>query len=241
MLIVALILLQAIIFVILIFVFRRILTQNVTLATRHLDVMNEDFSRKEQEITRQLGESKKKSEDIIIKAKDEAEKLKAQIIKEAEGKRDVILQEAQTKGTEIIEQAEKSRQLLISEMEERIEKESINKACGLAHLILPDEFKKSMHLKCIQEITESGFQDIERLHIPSDIKEVKITTAFSLNEKQLDSIAKKLKKLIPGDIKINEEVDPKIAAGLIISMGSLVLDGSLKSKIKEESKNIENI
>lgn len=240
MLIVALILLQVIIFIILIYVFKRILTQNVVSATRHLEVMNEDFNRKEQEINRQLGESKQKSEDIIVKARDEAEKLKAQIIKEAESKRNVILQEAHNKGSDIIQQAEKSRQLLISEMEERITKESINKACELTHLILPDEFKKNMHRQCVEELMESGFDNVERLRIPADVGEVKITTAFSLNQKQMDAISKKLKKIIAADIKIKEELDPKIAAGLIVTIGSLVLDGSLKSRIKERSKDLEN-
>jgi len=50
-------------------------------------------------------------------------------------------------------------------------------------------------------------------------------------------LSKKLKSLLSTDIPIKEEVDPRIVAGMVIHIGSLVLDGSLKNKIQEKARD----
>jgi ATP synthase F1 delta subunit len=238
MLIASLILFQILIFVALIFIFRKVMTKNVVSATRHIEELNQDYTKKEQEINRQLEETKLKSQEIINKAQEEAEKLKTQIIKEAESERDKIIGQARTQSTEIIQQADKSRQSLLQEVEERIDKEAINKACQLIQDTLPEQFKQNVHLHWVEELIEDGFSSLERLRIPQDLQEVKITSAFSLNTEQRKNLIKKLKDVFGREVNLKEEVDPKVVAGLIISMGSLVLDGSLRNKIKEKTKTV---
>jgi len=237
MLIVSLILFQIIIFAVLIFVFRKVMTKNVISAIRYIEELNQDYTKKEQEINRQLEETKLKSQEIINKAQEEAEKLKTQIIKEAESERDKIIGQARTQSTEIIQQADKSRQALLQEVEERIDKEAINKACQLLEDTLPEQFKQNVHLHWVEELIENGFNNLEHLRIPQDLQEVKIVSAFTLTGEQRKNLFKKLKDVFGREVALKEEVDPKVVAGLIISMGSLVLDGSLRNKIKERTKS----
>jgi len=231
MLILSLILFQIFIFIGLIFIFRRMMTKNVISATKHIEELNQEYTKKEQEINRQLDEAKVKSESILKTAQEEAEKLKAQIIKEAESQRDKIIDQARTQSTEIIQQADKSRQSLLSEIEERIEKEAINKACQLLQDTLPEEFKQNVHTHWVGELIKDGFNSIEQLRIPQDLQEVRVICAFTLNGEQRRDLLKKLKDVFGREVTLKEEVDPKVVAGLIISMGSLVLDGSLRNKI----------
>lgn len=231
------IVLEGLLFIGLIFMFRKILTQNVASATKHLDELNQDYTNKEKEINRQLEEVKQKSDQIIKQAQDEAEKLRVQTIKEAQAEQDKIISQARTQSEEIIQQADKSRQTLIAELEERIAKQAITKACELIQNTLPEQFKKEVHTHWVEELIKDGFSQLERLHIPQDVQEIKITSAFALTDGQRQILIKKLKSILDIDIKLKEEVDPKVVAGLIITMGSLVLDGSLKNKIQEQAKS----
>ena len=235
--IISLILFQVFIFVGLIVVLRRIMTKNVTDATRHLEELNHDYTKKEQEINRQLQEAQKKSQNILKEAQEEAEKLKAQIIKESESERDKILNQARAQSDTVIQQAEKSRQALISELEERIEREAVNKACELMQATLPEQFKQDAHLHWVEELLENGFSQLEHLQFPQGIQEIKITSAFPLTEGQRKNLSKKLKNVLGYEVVLKEEVEPKVVAGLIITIGSLVLDGSLKNKIQEKTKS----
>jgi len=236
MLIISLVLFQIFIFAGLIFVLRRMLTKNVTDATRHLEELNQDYTKKEEEVNRQLEDTRVKSQNILKEAQEEAAKLRAQITKEAESERDKILEQARTQNDTIIQQAEKSRQALISELEERIERESVNKACELMQVTLPEQFKQDVHLHWVEELIGNGFSKLEHLQLPEDIQEIKITTAFPLTEEQRKDLSKKLKDVLGYETVLKEEIEPKVIAGLIITIGSLVLDGSLKNKIQEKTK-----
>jgi F0F1-type ATP synthase delta subunit len=238
MLIVSLVLLQIIIFGGLIFILRKILNQNVILATKHLDELNQDYSKKEQEIQKRLDDLKQKTNEILSKAQVEAQQFKETTIKQTETERDDILSKARVKGEEMMKQADKARQVLISEIEERIAKEAVSKACELTHCVLPEEFKQIVHTHWLNELIKNGFDQLERLSVAEDIHEINIKSAFDLNEEQRRLLSKKIKEVLSRDIALKETTDPNMVAGVIITIGSLVLDGSFKNKIQEQAKKI---
>lgn len=237
MFIASLILIQVIIFIAFIVIARKVISKNVGTATKHLEVLDEDYTKKENEINRQLDGTKQKTEEMLTQAKKDADELKKEIIKGAEGEKEKIVIQARTQGDDIIKQADKSRQLLLSEIDERISKEAVNKAAELIQLAIPEQFKFEIHTQWVEELISQGFGKISRLQIPKDIQEVKITTAFDLKDKQLKDLSEKLKSVLKRSVKIRENIDKSIVAGLIINIGSLILDGSLKNKIKEKMKD----
>ena len=232
----SLILIILIIFGLLIYILQRIIKQNVMSATKHLDELNEDYSKKEQEVNTQLEEAKTKSQQLIASAQEEAERLKMDIIKHAQDEQENIINEARNHAQEIIQQADKSRQLLLSELDDRIAKESVNKACELIQDTLPEQLKEIAHKQWVEDLIGQGFGGIDRLNLPDGIEEIVVISAFSLTEEQRRHIAKKLKDILGRDIKLKEQIDNKIVAGLIINIGSLVLDGSLKNKISKKAR-----
>jgi len=238
MLIVSLVLLQIIIFGGLIFILRRVLNQNVILATKHLDELNQDYSKKEKDIQKRLEDLKQKTNEILSKAQSEAQQLKETTIKQAETERDDILNKARAKGEEMMKQADRSRQLLISEIDERIAKEAVNKACELTQYVLPDEFKQIVHTHWLNELIKNGFDQLERLSVAEDVHDINIKSAFDLNEEQRRLLSNKIKEVLSRDITLKETVDSNMVAGVIITIGSLVLDGSFKNKIQEQAKKL---
>jgi F0F1-type ATP synthase delta subunit len=238
MLIVSLVLLQIVIFGGLIFVLRKVLNQNVILATKHLDELNQDYSKKEQDIQKRLDDLKQKTNEILSKAQVEAQQFKENTIKQAEKERDDILNKTRAKGEEMMNQAEKARQVLISEIDERIAKEAVNKTCELTQYVLPEEFKQIVHTHWLNELIKNGFDQLERLSVSEDINEINIKSAFDLNEEQRRLLSKKIKEVLSRDIALKETTDQNMVAGVIITIGSLVLDGSFKNKIQEQAKKL---
>jgi len=237
MFIIPLIIFQIFIFVILAFFLRKIIMKNVVSATSHISEMGKDYARKEEEIGRQFEELKQESEEIVRKAQQEAQELKTKIIREAESERDKMLKQSRDQSEEIIKQADKSRQFLLSEIDERIAKEAVSKACELIQETLPEQLKQNVHRYWVKELINAGFSELERLRIPKDIDEVKIISAFNLDEEERRNLFDKLKDTLGSGIKFKEEIEPKIVAGIIITIGSLVLDGSLRNKIRENTKS----
>ncbi|MFH1190248.1 MAG: F0F1 ATP synthase subunit delta [Candidatus Omnitrophota bacterium] len=236
MLIVSLIILQLIIFGGLIFMLKRILTNNITSATQHIDSLNQDYTKKMDDLNKREEEAQGKVQEILGRSQEEADRLRTQIMKDTEAEKDRIIRQARTQGEEMIKQADRSRQSLISEMEERISKEAVNKACDLIHAVLPEEVKKSAHAQWVQDVVKSGFSKLDRLRIPEDVHEITVTSAFPLADGERKVLARALKDVLNRDVALKEDVDPKLVAGLVISIGSIVLDGSLRNKVKEQAQ-----
>jgi len=213
------------------------MTKNVTLATKHLEELSKDYAKKEEELKKKIEEAEKQSLEIIKKAEEEAEDTKKKILQKAEEEKEEIINDARRKSREIVQQAEKTRESLISEIEERIEREAFNKACDLLYEALPEEFKKEVHNLWIDELIKGGFEELKNLHLIEEIKEVKIISAFPLSEEKKKILENRLKEIIKKEFSMREEIDPKIIAGIIISIGDIVLDGSLKNKIRKKVKS----
>ncbi|MBP7216813.1 MAG: F0F1 ATP synthase subunit delta [Candidatus Omnitrophica bacterium] len=215
--------------------FRKIMVKNVSSATHHLDELNQDYVLKEKEAERLLQEAQVKSQEMLTNAQAEAGQLKVDILKHAEEEKDAIIAHARAQGDEMILQADKSRMLLLSEMQQRIDKAAIDKASALLGAALPEEFKRQVHTRWVEDFLSSDFSHVAGLHIPHDVHEAKVVTAFALTDDQRKNIAKQLKNVLARDIQMQEDVQPDVVAGIVVTIGSLVLDGSLKNSIQQQA------
>ena len=59
----------------------------------------------------------------------------------------------------------------------------------------------------------------------------KVTTAHALNDEQRRELAAKLKAREGRDVKIDASVDPEILGGLVVTIGSRRVDGSLRTRL----------
>lgn len=64
------------------------------------------------------------------------------------------------------------------------------------------------------------------------IAEVKVTTAYDLDEAQRKRIGEIMKKRLGKDIEISAEVDKSIIGGVVIRAGDSVIDASLRGRLR---------
>jgi len=61
---------------------------------------------------------------------------------------------------------------------------------------------------------------------------VEVISARTLTEKQLTAIGAALKKAVGGRVAVDEKVDPGLLGGLIVRVGSRMVDSSLATKLQ---------
>ena len=66
----------------------------------------------------------------------------------------------------------------------------------------------------------------------------KLVSSKQLSKKELDNIQSELSKDFKSPIKVDYKYDPNLIAGLIIQVGSVMVDTSIKSKLKQLEKNM---
>jgi F-type H+-transporting ATPase subunit delta len=66
----------------------------------------------------------------------------------------------------------------------------------------------------------------------------KLVSSKQLSNEELENIQSELSKDFKSPIKIDYKYDPNLIAGLIIQVGSVMVDTSIKSKLKQLEKNM---
>lgn len=61
--------------------------------------------------------------------------------------------------------------------------------------------------------------------------EADVSSAVGLNEAQLEALKETLKASTGKDVRINSKVDPSLLGGLIVKIGSRMIDSSLRTKL----------
>jgi len=237
MLIASLILFQLLVFAALVVVLKRVLTKNIVSATGHLDELNQDYLKKEEDLKRRIEEAAQKSDEMIRKAEEEAGTIRKKSAEAARAESENMILQARAKGDEIMKQAEKSRQTLLEEMGQRITVGAIDKATELIQNTLPQKLREDAHAEWVADLMEEGLAQLKNVRLEQDVREIKVVSAFPLGDELYKALSKKLRSILGTDLPIKEEVDPQIVAGLVIHIGSLVLDGSLKNKIQEKARD----
>lgn len=235
MFILSLTLLLVIIFTSMIFFLRNILNRNIGAATAHLEQLSSEYAKKEEETRKQYEDAKRQAQEILANAQKDAEQQKQRILKEAQEEKEKILNEAYQKADEIIQQADRSRQALLDEMNQKIVEKALNRAAELIQEVLPERLRERIHRHWLDELisSSSSFEQLDRLHLPEGILEARAISAFALTLEQHKALKAKVEEKLGRQINLKEEVDAGIIAGLIVNIGSLVLDGSLRFKIQQ--------
>lgn len=61
---------------------------------------------------------------------------------------------------------------------------------------------------------------------------VGVQTAYELNKTQMSDLGKTLKKALGQDIEIRQQVDESLLGGMVVTVGSVMIDDSIKGKLE---------
>jgi hypothetical protein len=221
-----------VIFIVMLKILRKVFSDDVTKTTAHLSVQDAEYEAKKEEIRKQLEDAKRQSQEIISNAQKDAALQKENILKAAAEEKDRILAEVQAKADEVIKQADNARLALLSELEQKISESATLKAQELLQSVLPEDFRKEVHVRWVSDVIANGFSELDRLRVPEGLSEVRVVSAFGLTEKENEQLKSKIKEKLGTEVKLEDTVDPSLICGLVVYVGSLIFDGSLKFKIQ---------
>ena len=232
-----LVLLQLVLFGGLVMFLKVIVSKNITKATTQLHELNQDYTQKIEEAKKHSQEADRYYDEMILKAKLDAEKTKVQILKEAHEGQEFILKQTRKHSEDILEQGQKAKDTLLEEMDAKIEERAVRRACEILQQILPGEVSKEAHDHWVNEMFKHGLGALERLNFPESLKEAEVISAHALSAEQKAHLGKKLKDKLGRSLSLNEKIDPSLVAGFKVTLGSVEIDGSLAFKIKETAKH----
>jgi F-type H+-transporting ATPase subunit b len=234
MMIIQFLIVQSIFFGVLIFILKKVLVSDTEGAVNRLNRDTEKVRAQQKELNdkikqanEELEKRKAESETLVRKMKEEAEE-------KAKEEREKIVNKARQEGEEIINKAQRTK----DDIRKVIEKDMDLKAVDFTVLVLSDVLSQKASKALSEEILSEFIERLESVDMDMILPEVNtagIVTATALEEKHKNRLNEILQKKLKRPIKIEAAVDPKIIAGCLLQFGSLKLNGSLQSAIRDMS------
>ncbi len=231
--------LQLVIFGALVVVLRRVLSRNLLEATAHLQSLSAEYVRRQEELKQRLKEAEEQYTERLTRAKAEAGQLIVQARQEAESSKTKLLEEAHQESERVVRQGMETRDALRQELELAMEARAIERACELIQVALPAPIREGIQSRWIDELLQNGLTQLDRLRSDDQVQDGRVVSAFPLTAAQREALRKRLREQLGRSIELAEETDEHLVAGLTITLGSVVFDGSLASKVRQAARQAQ--
>ena len=230
-LILQLIAIQIVTFVLIILFLRWLLFSNIGRALKRLQQLNQQSIEKERELKKELERAKRQAENEIQQARTEAEGIKEKARAEGEKESRQILQASQMEAKRIVDEAIKDNQRRHKDFILQMQEKSVVLAMDIIRYIFTEQSRINFQRNLVDElITE--IDSIEKGTLKTEGNNVEVISAYPLDEEQKVKFKKALSTKLNKDIKLTENVNQEVIAGLIIKLeGFVVVDGSIKNKL----------
>lgn len=191
-----------------------------------------DLTNKIKEASEELNKRRAEADQLVTKMKEEAEQ-------KAKEEREKILKKAREDGESILAKVQKTKDDVRKVLQKEAEIKVIDFTLILLNEILTEHTRKIFNESLISEFFE-GLEDVDMEMIKEDITTVDIITASPLPDNLKARLSEIIKKKLTHEVTMNNVIDEKIIAGILLKFGSLSLNGSLANMLKEKSLEIKD-
>ena len=227
-----LIIIQVITFAIIIVFLRMLFSRHLSFALRRLQQLHQENLEKEVALNKELERAKEDRRLEIDKGREEAKKIKEFAQIDAEKIRQEAILKSRQESSRIIDEANIEKERLKAEAIGQIEESAISLAREIMVEIFSKQLIEAMHLKLVDELIEE-LRKIDKKEFKVKIERIQVVTSHPLLDKQKSTIQDILYDKTAYQAEFEEKIDEAIISGLVIDLGSLVLDGSLSNKLRK--------
>ncbi len=231
--IVPLIVLLVVISVVMIMMLRMTLRSQVSNATTHLQELSQEYLKKQEELKAHLEGVDRQYQEQVAKTQAEIDRMRTQAEQEVEMERQRVITHAREEAERIVRQAMESRDAWRHELERSIERRAIDRACEWIRDMLSLEFRQQIHTQWWDELMQDGFAGLDRLCVEDGVQELLVRSAFPMTREQQQGLQHRLQARLNRSLTLREENDPTLVAGFVLMLGSVVIDGSMVSKVRK--------
>ncbi len=220
-----------IIFIGIYFLLRFLYSYFLNVAQARLNNLHEENLVKEQQLTEELKRAKAEGEAEIKRARDEAGLIIEEARNESVKLRMQLEDAAKIQVDKIITdgniEAERAKEKYLKDAEAH----SLDLAMKLVAQLLSEKDKESLQEEFISEtISEIAKLPKDQFSIVSD--KVKVSSSQLLRKDQKENLQQLLKEKTGKDMIFEEILKKDLIGGLIVEIGGLVIDGTIKNKLQ---------
>ena len=237
-LVVLFIILQIIVVAGIIFTLYQVFVSQVDGAKQRLERDADAARAKEAELNRKIRQA---DEELAARKKelDNLErKMKGDLEAEAIKHKEELIQKARSEAEEIIVKAQGAAEGIRRDVEKQMELKVVDHTIKVLDEVLSKKARLALEKDLVDEFIVQ-LANVDMSKISMEIKAADVVTTQGLGEADLRRIGEIVRAKTGRDISLHPKTEGGHISGVVLQFGSLHLDGSLKSAIREVAANLK--
>lgn len=223
---------HAVVLVAVIFVIRRLLLSDTLRAVEKVKEAETEVRRREEGIRKEIEEHEREFTRKKADAEDEMQKQKKVAEKELTQLRDEITADAKEEAERIMEQARRNESKFREQIAQDMEKKAVEYGGQVFSLVFSEKTGLEVNKQFTGELLDA-LEDIDATSITVDATDVDFVSSHPMDPDQKARLEQLLAEKFGVNVKIRERIQEDLMAGLILKLGSLEIDGSLRNRCEE--------
>ena len=238
------IILQVIFFFGLVLVLRKVLISSSFAETKRLQGLNEENTQKAQELAGKISDAENEYREKMLKMDEEIRVLKAKAKKEIEDLKEAIIAKSKAESDRIVTQALNARDEIRAEIEEQMHERAVELSRRIFRKILSSDEQALVHGGLLEsvfrELSEIDKDRLKAVDPDESLKGViEVKTSQPMTAQQKERLETILSLKLDQKITVKEVTDKEIIAGIVIALGSFVIDGSFAERFRKAAADIK--
>ena len=226
-----LILIQVITFAILVFLLRQFLYKQNSQALERLQQLYQENLKREEDLKKGQETADQQLKEKIAQHNEEIGKLKAAGEVDIQKMHEEVLAKAKEEAKKIVDTAEAKREQIKASLVSEMEEKALVLAFDIIGHIFTAQVAQGIHHQLINEfIEEIEKSDGQRMQI--NVETAEIAAPYPLTQVQEENLKNILSSKMGRSVNLKGTIDQEIVAGMVVRLENLVLDGSLRNKLK---------
>lgn len=231
--IIHLLILQVVTFLVLLLVLRQLFYKQLNAAMQRLQALHKLNLSREQELKLQAEAAEAERKEKLEKAQDEADRIIREACTAAEKVTADVEAQAHERAARIVEKVQadldrKSRDLLAEQHQQAVEL-----AVRMVKLAFSSDGQEALQDHLMAELIGETAKLDGNMFAELPKGRVQVVSAYPMSPSRSEELVRVLSEKTGSAVEIDLKQDPGMVAGLVISVGSLTLDGSLRNKLEK--------
>jgi F0F1-type ATP synthase delta subunit len=238
MLIVGFIIAQIVILAAIIIFLRRMIFSDTNSAINRLTRLDNVNREREKLLQQKLEQAERHIEEQKLKMQQHEQKVKHEAQRAANQLYEDIIKRAKDEGEEIVKKAHAAKEKM--RVEAKIQAES--QVIDICREVLNDVLNEVVQAELNDGLIREFIEELEKANftkVNSDVDSVELVSGRGIPAKYQDQISNVLTGKLSRKIRVSATEDSKLIGGIMMKVGSMVVDGSLAERIKESALKLK--
>lgn len=222
----------------LIFLLRFIFSGVLNTALNKLNALHEENLAKDKELSEELKRAKEERDAEVKRGRDEAAALIEEAKKEAGRLRQKADEEAKVRAEKIVAQGKEEADEFKAKAGDLIENKSLEAALEMIRQAFTEENKEGLQAQFINEVIDE-IAKLPKEKFSVSAEKVAVVSSYPLEGPQRNKLKQVLSEKLGFSPQLEEAVNRELISGLTLDIGGMVIDGTLKNRLRKATSSLK--